>query len=130
MPRGRAQPQHSLPSCSRAGQPPTYRKGLKEKRWEIGAAPREHGRQQRYLLVVLVHVAVGEALPAALALVGLVLAVDHLVGAHLVQPLEGLVADLAAVGPFLCGEGVQTPQIDVERRRNRLPSQDSSRERH
>lgn len=54
-----------------------------------------------HLLVILVDVAVGELLPAQLALVRLVLAVDDLVRRHLVQPLEGAVADLAGVRPFL-----------------------------
>lgn len=54
-----------------------------------------------HLLVILVDVAVGELLPAQLALVRLVLAVDNLVRRHLVQPLEGAVANLTRVRPFL-----------------------------
>lgn len=54
-----------------------------------------------HLLVILVDVAVGELLPAQLALVRLVLAVDNLVRRHLVQPLEGAVANLTSVRPFL-----------------------------
>lgn len=55
-----------------------------------------------HLLVVLVHVAVGELLPAQFAFVGFVLAVDDLVGRHLVQALEGAATDLAGVRSLLC----------------------------
>lgn len=51
--------------------------------------------------MVLVDVAVGKLLPAQLALVRLVLTVDNLVRRHLVQPLEGAVANLTRVRPFL-----------------------------
>lgn len=63
------------------------------------------GIGERYLLVILVHVPVGEPLSAEPALVRLVLAVYHLVGAHLVQPLERLVTNLTVIGPSLCGTG-------------------------
>lgn len=51
--------------------------------------------------MILIDVAVGKLLPAQLALVRLVLAVDNLVCRHLVEPLEGAVANLTGVWPFL-----------------------------
>lgn len=105
----------------RDSRPPTHRNGFNKKRPEITAVHGEtRSSSQHYLLVVLVHIPVGEALPAALALVGLVFAVDHLVGAHLIQPLERFIANLTAIGPLLCGKGVQTTsdlrQVKEQRR--------------
>lgn len=54
-----------------------------------------------HLLVILVDVAVCKLLPAQLALVRFVLAVDDLVSRHLVQALEGPAADLAGVRSLL-----------------------------
>lgn len=54
-----------------------------------------------YLLVILVHVPVGKALSAELALVRLVLTVYDFVGPHLVEPLERLITDLTVIGSFL-----------------------------
>lgn len=50
--------------------------------------------------MVLVNVSVSKALATELALVGFVLTVDHFVGAHLIEPLEGLVTDLTVIRPL------------------------------
>lgn len=104
--RVRAQSQHGLLQLFQGQLAPDTQKRLPTRNdRKSGSARGKQGPQRRYLLVVLVHVPVGEALPAALALVGLVLAVDHLVGAHLVQPLEGFIANLTTIGALLCGKG-------------------------
>lgn len=54
-----------------------------------------------HLLVILVDVAVGELFPAQLTFVRFVLAVDDLMGRHLVQTLERATADLAGVRSLL-----------------------------
>lgn len=63
-----------------------------------------------HLLVVLVDVAMSELLPAQLAFVGFVLAVDDLVSRHLVQTLEGAAADLTGVRSLLCP--TETTRLD------------------
>lgn len=51
--------------------------------------------------MVLVDVPVGKLLPTQLTLVGLVFAVDDLMGRHLIQTLERTTADLTGVRTFL-----------------------------
>lgn len=51
--------------------------------------------------MVLVHVAVSKLFPAQLTFVRLVLAVDDLMGRHLVQTLERAAADFAGIRPLL-----------------------------
>lgn len=53
------------------------------------------------LLVILVHVSVGKALPTELAFVRFVFAVYDFVGAHLVEPLERFITNLTIIGSFL-----------------------------
>lgn len=95
----RVRPQHRL---LRLLQTHRHTDTASEKGPEMG---QREGSTAAHLLVVLIDVPEGKALAAAPALVGLVLAVDDPVRAHLVQPLEGLAADLTAVRPRLCGEG-------------------------
>ena len=80
----------------------------KTNHWEsyqhIGEKNRRPYYKLFYLLVILVNISVGKSLPTELAFVGLVFAVGHFVGTHLVEPLEGLITNLTIIGPFLCGK--------------------------
>lgn len=121
-------------SRPRDSPPPTHRTSFK--RQTTGNHSSKSARKASdpmtsfYLLVVLVDVPVGEPLPAELALVGLVFTVDDLVGAHLVQPLEGFVTNLACIGPLLCGKRAETVSSDLhgvkDKDRDNLTSYNSS----
>lgn len=54
-----------------------------------------------YLLVVFVDIAVSELLPTHLTFVRFVLSMNDLMGRHLIQTLEGAVADLTSIRSFL-----------------------------
>lgn len=52
--------------------------------------------------MILVDIPVSEPFSTELALVGLVFTVNDFVGAHLIEPLERLVTDIAMIGPSFC----------------------------
>jgi len=52
------------------------------------------------LLVILVNISVGKSLSTKLAFVRLIFAVYYFVGAHLIEPLERFITNLAIIGSF------------------------------